>query len=253
MMCTMQVFQKGSQDSNSSQHSENGKVALALENLNNGRNSQNPTMDRNGQNGSDQNGRRDSDQNGRNGRESDAMSGRGRGGNKVSKLFSKSDIWNPYQSVRSADFHAQKTFVLMLYADADGFAGQGGGKTDQVKRRHLSSGDLEGTSTVDFCPQVNIMMVKTILIKIIKIMFSDLAPTSIIIKIIKITKIIDNKIQISHQPRRLSGKLSPCPEMQAFPGAISTLSRCSFQSFQMQPILPKYYQGPLTPVQIVHV
>ena len=86
----VQVFQKGSQDSNSSQHSENGKVtpAVALENLNNGRNSQNPTMDRNCQNGSDQNGRRDSDQNARNGRESD---GRGRGGNKVSKLFSKSD------------------------------------------------------------------------------------------------------------------------------------------------------------------
>ena len=85
-----QVFHKGSQDSNSSQHSEtssaNGKVPAApaapLENLNNGRNCQNPT-DRNSQNGSDQDCQKGSDQNGRNGRGSDAGCS-GRSGNKVS-------------------------------------------------------------------------------------------------------------------------------------------------------------------------
>ena len=83
-----QVFHKGSQDSNSSQHSEtlsaNGKVPAPapLENLNNGRNCQNP-MDRNSQNGSDQDCRTGSDQNVRNGRGSDAGCS-GRSGNKVS-------------------------------------------------------------------------------------------------------------------------------------------------------------------------
>ena len=80
-----QVFHKGSQDSNSSQHSEgssaNGKV-VPVENAN-GRNCNNP-MDRNGQNY--QNGQKGSDRNGRNGRDglrqSDAEGG-GRSGNKV--------------------------------------------------------------------------------------------------------------------------------------------------------------------------
>ena len=104
MMMTMTIisydfwqgFHKGSQDSNSSQHSEtlsaNGKVPAPapLENLNNGRNCQNPT-DRNSQNGSDQDCQKGSDQdcqkgsdqNGRNGRGSDAGCS-GRSGNKVS-------------------------------------------------------------------------------------------------------------------------------------------------------------------------
>ena len=81
----VQVFQKGSQDSNSSQHSEgssaNGKV-VPVENAN-GRNCNNP-MDRNGPN--HQNGQKGSDRNGRNGRDglrqSDAEGG-GRSGNKV--------------------------------------------------------------------------------------------------------------------------------------------------------------------------
>ena len=85
MMCTVQLFQKGSQDSNSSQHSEgssaNGKV-VPVENAN-GRNCNNP-MDRNGPN--HQNGQKGSDRNGRNGgdglRQSDAEGG-GRSGNKV--------------------------------------------------------------------------------------------------------------------------------------------------------------------------
>ena len=95
----VQVFHKGSQDSNSSQHSENsasnGKAATVVENLNNGRGSSclNPTLDQNGQNGSgDQNSqRRDSDQNGRNGRGGQQLSdavgggGGGRSGNKVSE------------------------------------------------------------------------------------------------------------------------------------------------------------------------
>ena len=89
-------------------------------------------------------------------------------------------------------------------SDADADAGQGGGKMEQGKRRHLSSGDLEGTSTVDFCPQV-IMMAKKIMIEIIKIF-----------------------VQISHQPRRLSGKLSPCPEMQPFAGAIFNPGAANF-------------------------
>ena len=84
-----------------------------------------------------------------------------------------------------------------------------GGRMES-RRRHLSSGDLETTSTVDFCPQVATVLV---------IGDVDFAlrrgPCQ---KHNLARNFIQNYFQISHQPRRLSGKLSPCPEIRPFPG-----------------------------------